>query len=78
MGTAPGLSAATWRKSSFSNGDGGECLEVADDLPGIVPVRDSKAVGGPALRFTAQAWSAFITGAPIRRIPFRTRSCGSA
>ncbi|MER6052337.1 DUF397 domain-containing protein [Streptomyces sp. NPDC001793] len=26
------LSAVTWRKSSYSNQDGGECLEVSDDL----------------------------------------------
>ncbi|CUW29991.1 DUF397 domain-containing protein [Streptomyces reticuli] len=26
------LSHATWRKSSYSNTDGGACLEVSDDL----------------------------------------------
>ncbi|MYU14471.1 DUF397 domain-containing protein, partial [Streptomyces sp. SID8361] len=33
----PDLSTAAWRKSSYSNGDGGECVEVADNLPGVVP-----------------------------------------
>ncbi|MET8827740.1 DUF397 domain-containing protein [Streptomyces sp. NPDC004610] len=37
----------TWRKSSHSNGDGGQCLEVTDDLPAFVPVRDSKTPQGP-------------------------------
>ncbi|WP_336049271.1 DUF397 domain-containing protein [Streptomyces sp. CA2R101] len=55
------LSAACWRKSSYSNGDGGECLEVADDFPGLVPVRDSKAPEGPALIVRAGAWSRFVT-----------------
>ncbi|MFD3422485.1 DUF397 domain-containing protein [Streptomyces decoyicus] len=26
------LSIVTWRKSSYSNQDGGECIEVSDDL----------------------------------------------
>lgn len=51
-----------WRKSSYSNQDGGECVEVADDIPGLVPVRDSKNPQGPALVFPADAWSAFVTG----------------
>ncbi|WP_328386379.1 DUF397 domain-containing protein [Streptomyces sp. NBC_00400] len=55
------LSNAVWRKSSYSNGDGGDCVEVVDDLPGIVPVRDSKDPHGPAIAFPAAAWSAFVT-----------------
>ncbi|MBA2949049.1 DUF397 domain-containing protein [Streptomyces himalayensis] len=39
------------------NGSGGECVEVAHNLPGLVPVRDSKAPEGPALILTAQAWA---------------------
>jgi hypothetical protein len=60
MRTTPDLSTAAWHKSSYSNNDGGECVEVAGNLPGTVPVRDSKAAHGPALSFTAGAWSAFI------------------
>lgn len=55
------LSSAHWRKSTYSNGSGGECVEVADGLPGVVPVRDSKVTGGPALVIPAHAWAPFIT-----------------
>jgi hypothetical protein len=52
---------ATWRKSTYSSTNGGECLEVRDGVPGAVPVRDSKNPHGPALAVPADAWSAFIT-----------------
>ncbi|MFJ9471389.1 DUF397 domain-containing protein [Streptomyces caniferus] len=56
------LSAAVWRKSSYSNGDGGDCVETADGfLPGLVPVRDSKSPEGPVLVLRAAAWSRFVT-----------------
>ncbi|MFD8330707.1 DUF397 domain-containing protein [Streptomyces lydicus] len=55
------LSTVTWRKSSHSNPDGGACIEVADDLPALVPVRDSKDPHGPALIFPAGAWTSFVT-----------------
>jgi len=55
------LTNATWRKSSYSNEDGGDCVEVARTLSGVVPVRDSKDPDGPALLFSADAWSAFLT-----------------
>ena len=42
------LSAAVWRKSSRSNSQG-QCVEVADNLVGVVGVRDSKDSAGPAL-----------------------------
>lgn len=54
------LSDALWFKSSYSNGDGGHCVEVAANIPGLVPVRDSKAPEGPALIITASAWTPFI------------------
>ncbi|MBT2491032.1 DUF397 domain-containing protein [Streptomyces sp. ISL-96] len=56
------LSAATWRKSSYSDGSGGNCLEVGADHSHIVPVRDSKDLLRPALVFRAGAWSAFVAG----------------
>jgi uncharacterized protein DUF397 len=56
------LTTATWRKSTHSAGDGGDCLEVTDIHPDIVPVRDSKNPDGPKLLFRAAAWSAFVTG----------------
>jgi hypothetical protein len=49
-----------WRKSSRSNGAGGECVEVADNLPERVLVRDSKDRSGPTLAFAPAAWSAFV------------------
>ncbi|MFJ6196718.1 DUF397 domain-containing protein [Micromonospora sp. NPDC092111] len=55
------LRDARWRKSSRSSGNGGNCVEVADNLPGIVAVRDSKDPDGPALTFAPVAWHTFIT-----------------
>ncbi|MHC0429329.1 DUF397 domain-containing protein [Streptomyces sp. O3] len=55
------LTSVTWRKSSYSNPDGGECVEVSDDFPAVVPVRDSKNPHGPALVIESAAWSAFVT-----------------
>ncbi|MER6202943.1 DUF397 domain-containing protein [Streptomyces sp. NPDC001586] len=54
------LSTATWHKSSYSGGDGGDCLEVADGHPGLVPVRDSKQPEGPHVVFHARAWARFV------------------
>ncbi|MER5210458.1 DUF397 domain-containing protein [Streptomyces sp. NPDC002838] len=60
--TIPNAAVLTgWRKSSHSNTDGGSCLEVLDNHPSGVPVRDSKAPQGPALLFPAADWSAFVT-----------------
>ena len=56
------LSNARWRKSSYSDGDGGNCVEVLDDVPGVVPVRDSKVQDGPVLIVPAAAWSVFVAG----------------
>ncbi|MFE2494802.1 DUF397 domain-containing protein [Streptomyces scopuliridis] len=59
----------TWRKSSYSNGDGAECVEVADGLIGIVPVRDSKNPHGPALAFSAGDWSSFVSAVKRDEFP---------
>jgi hypothetical protein len=53
------LSGAEWRKASYSTTNGGACVEVAANLPGIVAVRDSKDADGPALGFSATQWVAF-------------------
>ena len=54
------LSHAEWFKSSFSNGQGGECVEAAVNLPGgIMAVRDSKHPDGPILLFCADEWRTF-------------------
>jgi hypothetical protein len=55
----PVLSGAAWRASSYSGGQG-NCVEVADNLPTLVPVRDSKRPSGPALAFSPRAWGAFV------------------
>ncbi|MDG4806720.1 DUF397 domain-containing protein [Micromonospora sp. WMMD1120] len=54
------LNGARWRKSSRSSGNGGNCVEVADNLPGVVAVRDSKDPTGPTLTFAPAAWRAFV------------------
>jgi hypothetical protein len=54
------LSAAVWQKSSFSGGNGGQCVEVAANLSGVVAVRDSKNPSGPKLLFAPGAWRTFI------------------
>ncbi|GCD38552.1 toxin [Streptomyces chrestomyceticus JCM 4735] len=51
---------AGWRKSTYSGGGGGNCLEVWDGIPGLIPVRDSKAPHGPALVFSHVAFAAFV------------------
>ncbi|MCP3819207.1 DUF397 domain-containing protein [Streptomyces sp. A3M-1-3] len=61
MSTPHDLSPAVWRKSSYSDGTGGNCVEVADSFPGVMPVRDSKDPEGPALVFRAAGWVSFVT-----------------
>jgi hypothetical protein len=54
------LSNAHWRKSTYSDGNGGNCVEVAEGTPGVVPVRDSKVTHGPVVVVGAAAWAKFI------------------
>lgn len=56
----PELSAAKWIRSSYSDANGGNCIEIAPDFPETVPVRDSKNPDGPVLVVTRSAWSAFV------------------
>lgn len=53
------LSGARWRKSTYSD-NGGECLEVAAGVPGLIPARDSKDPEGAALVFPVEAWQSFL------------------
>lgn len=62
MKRTPDLTAAVWRKSSYSGGGANDCVEVADGYPGVVPVRDSKVPAGSALIFGTASWSAFVDG----------------
>jgi Domain of unknown function (DUF397) len=52
----------TWRKSSYSGGQGGNCVEAAARPAGRVAVRDSQDQAGPVLRFPQEAWSVFMAG----------------
>jgi hypothetical protein len=54
------LRSACWRKSSYSNADGGSCVEVADGFPGVVPVRDTKNPDGPVVTVSAGPWMSFL------------------
>ncbi|MFF5214211.1 DUF397 domain-containing protein [Micromonospora sp. NPDC000442] len=54
------LTGAVWRTSTRSSSNGGNCVEVADNLPGVVGVRDSKDRTGPVLVFAPAAWQAFV------------------
>ena len=58
------MTGARWRKSTRSNSQAA-CVEVADNLSGVVGVRDSKDPTGPALTFGPAAWRAFV--AEVRR-----------
>ena len=52
----------TWRKSTFSGGSGGNCVEVAALPDGGIAVRHSKNPAGPAIAYTAAEWTAFLEG----------------
>ncbi|MFC5815130.1 DUF397 domain-containing protein [Nonomuraea harbinensis] len=60
---AVSLDGAEWRKATASGDNGGQCVEVATNLPGVVAVRDSKNPTGPALVFTPGEWNVFLNGA---------------
>lgn len=52
---------AKWRKSSFSDGQGGACVEVAVEGD-TTALRDSKNPNGPILEFDPDEWAAFLKG----------------
>ncbi|MFI6782244.1 DUF397 domain-containing protein [Micromonospora sp. NPDC050276] len=54
------MSGARWRKSTRSSSNGGACVEVADNLPGVVLVRDTKDRDGGTLTFGPAAWAGFV------------------
>ncbi|QKV92456.1 DUF397 domain-containing protein [Streptomyces sp. NA02950] len=62
MGSDLDLSHAEWVKSSYSNGNEGQCVEFAPGIAataGVVPVRDSKYPAGPAVVSSRKAWGSF-------------------
>lgn len=60
----PPIAQVTWRKSSYSSEEGGECVEVAA-RPGEVHVRDSKDTTRAALTVEPTAWTAFVQFAAL-------------
>ncbi|WP_327038011.1 DUF397 domain-containing protein [Micromonospora maris] len=61
------LTGAQWRKSTRSGSNGGDCVEVAANLPGLVAVRDSKDPTGTALTFSLAAWTRFVRSTKASR-----------
>ncbi|MEV5407540.1 DUF397 domain-containing protein [Thermopolyspora sp. NPDC052614] len=61
------LNTAVWRKSTHSSDNGGMCVEVAANLPGVIAVRDSKDPSGPVLLFTPTEWQSFVGGLKLGR-----------
>lgn len=61
------LTGAEWRKSSRSGDNGGDCVEVAGNLPRMVAVRDSKDPDGPKLVFSPRDWRAFMASVKAGR-----------
>ncbi|WP_406167581.1 DUF397 domain-containing protein [Streptomyces sp. NBC_00996] len=55
----PSIHDLAWFKSSYSAGNGGECVEIAS-RPGVTHVRDSKDEAGPIVSLTPLAWSEFV------------------
>ncbi|MDT3397341.1 DUF397 domain-containing protein [Streptomyces sp. B1866] len=75
MIAAPDLTGADWFTSSYSSGNGQNCVEVADLTRasyGRVAVRDSKNPTGPALLVPPGAWGSFVAtvkgGEPTRQL----------
>jgi hypothetical protein len=56
------VSGATWRKSTRSGSNGGDCVEIADNLPDFSAIRDSKDPNGAVLVFSEGDFRVFIDG----------------
>ncbi|WP_422740842.1 DUF397 domain-containing protein [Micromonospora sp. WMMD729] len=54
------MTGTRWRKSTRSSSNGGNCVEVANNEPGVVLVRDTKDRDGGTLRFDRRTWQAFV------------------
>ncbi|MGC0414962.1 DUF397 domain-containing protein [Embleya sp. AB8] len=59
MRTAHRAKAVRWRKSSYSNGQGGNCVQEATSFA-VVPVRDAKEPNVGCIAFAPASWSALI------------------
>ncbi|KOG52003.1 DUF397 domain-containing protein [Streptomyces varsoviensis] len=63
MSNTPYPNATTWVKSTYSGGEGGQCVEwapAAVATSGAVPIRDSKVPHGPILTVSPAAWASFV------------------
>ncbi|WP_037912787.1 DUF397 domain-containing protein [Actinacidiphila yeochonensis] len=74
MSNTPDLvgTALVWIKSTYSGPEGGNCVEWAPSYAtahDVVPVRDSKDPQGPALAFSRDAWSSFLTAVREAEFP---------
>jgi len=56
-----------WRKSSYSGGNGGGCVEVAS-TPDTVLVRDTTNRAGAVLKVSAAAWQRFAASLMSRPV----------
>lgn len=63
--SVPTVPESAWFKSSYSSGEGGECVEVAN-ATGAVHIRDSKFAAGPVLTVSRHAWAGFVGRATDR------------
>ncbi|SCL16985.1 DUF397 domain-containing protein [Micromonospora inyonensis] len=54
------MTGARWRKSTYSGNNGGSCVEVADNLAGVILVRDTKDREGGTLAFAPAQWQGFV------------------
>lgn len=48
-----------WFKSSYSAGDGGDCVEVSTAHASVY-IRDSKQADGPVLNVGSAGWARFV------------------
>jgi hypothetical protein len=71
MSTDLKLIGAEWITSSYSQGDGGQCVEFSPSFAGsgVIPVRDSKNPDGPTLLLPTGGWSSFVSAVKGRELP---------
>ncbi|MFI1888697.1 DUF397 domain-containing protein [Streptomyces jumonjinensis] len=63
MSITPGPGPMRWVKSTYSGGDGGQCIEWAPAMAAttrVVPIRDSKRPAGPSLAVSAEAFAGLV------------------
>ncbi|MFB8078253.1 DUF397 domain-containing protein [Streptomyces sp. NPDC056013] len=57
-----------WHTSTYSGNDNDACIEVADNAPGVIRVRDTKDRARGELTATPGAWVAFTAFARARAL----------